>query len=357
MVKFIKNIFAKVVIFIWKNLIGFVYKHRYQFQRIGIAIFTLCITSLLSFMLINAMPGDIIDSYSVELANQRRITIEEARKLAIQLLNYNPDASFFSNLGLYLSQLFKGNLGSSMYIDGLTANDIIKKSLPWTLFVATISLAISFALGTYFGTRMAWRRKGAGEAAMNTYIVVSSSIPDYLIGLLLLYIFSYQLSIFPNQGAYSLVAAEPSFSFAFIGSCLFHACLPIAANVIAQTGSWALMMKGSAVGVLGDDYVNAAIARGLSERIIVKKYLKRNAIVPLVTSLALSFALLFGGSPLMESIFNYPGIGQQFSIFIGRRDYFVVMGILIFISVIVIIVNLIADTIYSLIDPRIRRGV
>lgn len=341
---------------IWSGITYFFYRYRFLWQRIGIALITLALTTILSFVLIRSMPGDIIESYARELAAQRNISIEEATRLAVQILNYDPNENIFVSFGRYLSGLFQGNLGTSMYIDGLTVNEVIAKTLPWTLFVATIALVISFFIGTAIGARMAWKRKGAEEVIASSLIVVTSSIPDYLIGIILLYIFAYQLQLFPTNGAYDIMVAEPGFNFPFIWSCCYHAFLPILAYVIAQIGGWALSMKGSAVGVLGEDYINAARARGIPSRIIRKKYLKRNALLPLITSLALTFALLFGGSPIMESIFNYPGIGQQFSICIGRRDYFMVQGILFFISVVVIFVNLIADSIYSLIDPRIRRS-
>ncbi len=125
--------------------------------------------------------------------------------------------------------------------------------------------------------------------------------------------------------------------------------------VIVQISGWALTMRGSCVSVLGEDYVNAAKARGIPKKTIDKKYLRRNAILPLVTSIAISFATLFGGSTLIESMFNFPGLGLQLSYYIGCRDYFVIVGILFFTSSIIIFANLIADSIYSLIDPRIRR--
>ena len=116
-------------------------------------------------------------------------------------------------------------------------------------------------------------------------------------------------------------------------------------------------MRGSAVAVMGEDYIWAARARGIPEKTIVGKYMRKNALLPLIASVALTFAGLFGGSPLMESIFNYPGIGQAFSLYIAQRDYFMIVGILLFESFILVLANLVADSMYSLIDPRIRRSV
>jgi peptide/nickel transport system permease protein len=345
---------GKVFTRFWAILREIGYRYRYMWQRLGLALMTLFFTTIISFFLVRNIPGDVILSYAQELAIQRGITIEEAMRLAVQILNYDPEANIFVQFFEYLGGLLRGNLGSSMYVLDVAVVRVIRQTLPWTLFVASIALILSFLIGTWLGTRLAWRRKGAEEIAVSSYIVVSNSIPDYLFGLLLLYVFAYTYPIFPTNGNYDIMT-DPGINLPFIGSVLYHAALPILALVFTQVGNWALMMKGSAVGVLGEDYINAAKARGIPDRIIVKKYLKKNAMLPLITSLAISFAYLFGGSTLMETIFNYPGIGQQFASYIGRLDYPMIQGILFFISSVVIFVNLIADSIYSLVDPRVRR--
>ena len=130
--------------------------------------------------------------------------------------------------------------------------------------------------------------------------------------------------------------------------------MPIITYTIAQVGGWALQAKGSAVAVLGDDYVNAAIVRGIPKRVIEKKYLRKNAMLPLITSLVISLAFLFGGSAVMESVFAYPGIGKAFTMYIGKRDYFVIQGLFVFLSFLIIIANLLADFLCGLLDPRVR---
>ncbi|NLV29270.1 MAG: ABC transporter permease, partial [Erysipelotrichaceae bacterium] len=254
----------------------------------------------------------------------------------------------------YIKNLFQGNLGVSIINPSINVNYVIKRFLPWTLFISTVSLFISFFLGTLIGAFMAWRRGKKTEVIVTSYIVASSAIPDYILGLLVLYFFAYRLGWFPQMGAYS-ISSNIGFNLDFILSVLYHAALPIFTYVFIQTAGWALMMKGSAIAVMGEDYIQAARARGVPEKIIVSKYMRKNAILPLVTSLALSFAALFGGSPLMESIFNYPGLGQAYGGYIGQRDYFMIIGILFFTSFIIIIANIIADSLYSIIDPRIRR--
>jgi len=329
-------------------------RYRYLWQRLGLALVTLFFTTIISFFLIRSIPGDVILNYAQEIARQRGITIEEAMRLAVRILNYDPNANIFTQFIEYIGGLLQGNLGASMYTFGVTVVDVIRQTLPWTLFVATIALFLSFFIGTFLGTRLAWKRRGAEEVVVSSYIVVANSIPDYLFGLLLLYVFAYTLRLFPTNGNYDIMV-DPGLNIQFILSAFYHAALPIFTLVFTQVGNWALMMKGSAIGVLGEDYIMAAKARGIPDRLIIKRYLKKNALLPLITSLALSFAFLFGGSPLMETIFNYPGIGQQFGMYIGRLDYPMIQGILFFISAVVIFANLVADSLYSLIDPRVRR--
>ncbi len=340
---------------ICKGVGQFFYKYRFLWMRIGVALFTLMLAMFLCFLILELMPADSIDQMAIKLAAERRIPFEEARELAIEILGYNPDESIWNKLGSYVSNLVEGNLGTSIVNPSINVNSVIKKTLPWTLFVATLSLIISFGLGTLLGAYMAWKRGKVADGLMTSYIVVSSAIPDYIFALLVLFVFAYRLEWFPQMGAYS-IEYTPGFNIGFIGSCLYHAALPVFANVFIQTAGWALLMRGSAVAVMGEDYIWAARARGIPQNIIVGKYMRKNALLPLIASVALSFAGLFGGSPLMESIFNYPGIGQAFSLYIAQRDYFMIVGILLFESFILVLANLVADSMYSLIDPRIRRS-
>lgn len=337
-----------------KAIIRFLYHYRFLWRRIGVSLITLILVTLFGFILIKMMPGNVVEIYAQRLMNERRITYSEAYRLAVNLINYNPDLSVFQQLGNYLKGLLSGDLGTSMYRPDINAGVIIKNFLPWTLFIASAALFLSFVVGIFIGSNLAWKRSGGKEFAINSYIVVSGSIPDYLWGLILIIVFGVSLGWFPIQGNYDIIMEYNGVPFIF--NVLYHAFLPIMAFSIVQIGSWALSMRGSSIGVLGEDYIYAAMARGIPDRIIVKKHLRRNALLPLITMLALSFATLFGGAPLMENIFNYPGFGSEFAKALGMRDYFLVQGMMVFMSFIIIFANLITDSLYSLIDPRVRRG-
>lgn len=335
---------------------GFFYKYRYLWKSLGVAIVTLLMTIFLLFCLLKLIPGSSVDVYARTLATQRNISFEEARELAISILGYDPDESVFVQFGNYIVKLCQGNLGQSLYDPNLCVNDVIFKFLPWTLFLSAVSLFISFGLGMFMGSKLAYQKSKIKNGLRTGYIIVSGAFPDFIFGLLMLIVFATKLGWFPTGQAYNPLVSTPGFNLDFILDVLYHACLPIFTYVFISTASWALSVKGSCISVMGDDYIYAAKARGIPEHIIIKKYLRKNAMLPLITSLAISFAATFGGSPLIENIFNYPGLGQLLSNYIASREYFMIVGILFFTSAIIILANLITDMLYSVIDPRIRRS-
>lgn len=338
-------------------LVGrFLSKYRYFFAKIGISLLTLALAIILLFFILRMIPGDIVELYALKLQQQQGITFDRAYELAAQMLNFDPNENVLDAFVRYIGGLFRGELGESYLETGVSANSLIATRLPWTLFISSVSLFISFIFGTLIGGFVAQKRKGVADKAASSFIAISGSVPDYLIALILVIVFSYQLGWFPAQNNYDAFSVTPGFNLPFIGSVLYYAFLPILSYTIVQTGNWILHMRGSCIGVLGEDYILAARARGLSERTIRRKYMKKNALLPLITMFGVSFGALFGGAVLMESIFNYPGLGLEISNRIISKDYMVVQGLIFFSAAMVIFVNLIVDLIYPLIDPRVRRG-
>lgn len=348
----IKSFLAKA----GKATANFFVKNRYFFGKIGVALLTLALSAILLFFLLRMIPGDIVELYALKLQNQQGITYDRAYELAAQLLNYNPNENVFAAFGRYVGGLFRGQLGESYLETGVSANSLIKTRLPWTLFISSVALFVSFFLGVFIGEYVAQHRKGFASKAASVYIAVSGSIPDYLFALLLVIVFAYKWKIFPAQNNYDAFNTTPGFNLPFIASVLKHAFLPILSYTLVQTGNWILHMRGSCIGVLGEDYITAAKARGLSDKTIRTKYMRKNALLPLVTMFGVSFGALFGGATLMESIFNYPGIGLEISNRIVNKDYMVVQGLIFFSAAMVIVVNLVVDMIYPLVDPRVKRG-
>ena len=204
---------------------SFFYRTKYFWVKLLVTLLTLFIVAVLSFVLIKSLPGDVVHNYAVNLQNTLKVSYEEAYATAVRLLNYDPEQNIFSAFLSYLGGLFSGNLGQSMYMENVTANTIIADYLPWTLLVSSISLLLSFLIGTMMGVRMARKRNGATDTVCTGIITVTGAIPDYLLGVILLMVFGSMLGIFPTYGAYDLATVGNPWEY-FL-SILHHAALPI----------------------------------------------------------------------------------------------------------------------------------
>jgi len=327
-------------------------KIKAVFKKVLISFTTVLCAVLLTFFLLRLTPGSAIDGLARQLAQTNGITLEAAYERVAKMVNYDPREPLHKQLIRYVNELLHGNLGTSMIYQTVTVNEIVAKALPWTVFVLSISLLISFLIGIQLGTRMAWKRNSILEPIVSIYATITSAVPGFIIAILLLVIFAYNLNWFPYNGAYD-IDVTPGFNLPFFWSVFKHAFLPILTYVITSVGGWALAMKGSAISVLGEDYVNAAYARGLSDKTIMKNYVRRNALLPLITSLAMNFGFMISGSALIENIFSYPGMGYYIAQASSQRDYTLMQGLLLVTATAVIIANLIADLIYSKLDPRV----
>lgn len=321
-------------------------------RRAGIALITLFIVMSLTFFLVRKVPGDPLYEWAVELSQTYGMRIEEAYEQVKVLYGYDPNEPMSEQYINYIKGLLRGNLGTSM-IYKMSVNKILLTALPWTVFLLSISLLISFGLGMLMGMIIAWKRKTALEPIVTAYAAFTGATPDYITALILLIVFAINLKLFPMMGAYDS-ALTSGFNWPFIKSVLYHAILPIFAYVFEGTAAWAMAMKGSAVSVLGEDYIMAARARGLRERRIMISYMGKNATLPLVTGLAIALGTMLGGATFIETIFGYPGIGWFFGQATAKRDFGLMQGLFLMTAAVTIFSNLVADILYSRLDPRIK---
>lgn len=323
-------------------------------RRLLLLISTIFFAMTLTFVVIRMMPGNPIENMAISMMHEQGIDYETAYRSAKSMLNYDPAIPVIKQYVNYVSGLLKGNLGQSLQYRRPVISIIIG-ALPWTLLVLSISLLLSFLIGILVGMYIAWKRKTILDPLLSVYASVISSIPEYVIAFLLIIAFSMKLKWFPSRGAYSS-SVVPGMNFPFISDVLYHTVLPVAAYVIAGIGGWAINMKGNAMNVLGEDYITSARARGLYDQRIVTHYVGRNAMLPLVTNLAISFGMIFGGSPLIEKLFVYPGVGYFMNQAVTNRDYLLMQGMFLLITVTVVVANFLAEILYSVLDPRIRMG-
>lgn len=331
---------------------------NFYVRRISKALFTIWVVSTIIFFLIRLLPGNPVEQYIARLIETQGMDYENARSQAAALFAIDLNAPLWKQYLDYLGNLLQGNLGVSLTSPGTSVSSIIARFLPWTIFSVGIGLTLSFTFGILLGLMMAYRREGFLDHSLTVFASVVSSIPNYLIGILLVVWLGVQWKILPiaqMRGTMS-PGVTPAFTWAFFSDALFHAFLPISTYVLTTVGTWMLSMKGSTVGTLGEDFVTVARARGLKDWRITTAYVGRNAALPLFTQLTIAIGFVVGGSFLIETIFQYQGIGYVLSGAIAQRDYPVMQGVFLVITVSVILANLLADFLYGWLDPRIKFG-
>ncbi len=333
-----------------------VYKNWF-FRRSVRTLAIIYVAITLTFFIIRLMPGNPIEVFIANMMAATGMSYEDAKQLALAMFSINLDEPLWKQYLDYLYNLVQGNFGRSIAISpGTPVMQIIMEFLPWTLFSVSISLLVSFVLGVVFGIIAAYRRGGWFDRIMSAFAATVSAIPNYLIGILIIVFLGVQWKLWPIEymrGAYS-ASVKPGFTLEFITDVFKHLLAPFITYVFSTFGGWMLSMKANTISTLGEDYVTVAKAKGLPESRITIYYVGKNAILPLFTSLAISLGFIFGGSVLIESIFVYRGVGSLLWASITSRDYTVMQGVFLIITISVVLANLFADMLYGLIDPRVK---
>lgn len=323
-------------------------------KKILVAILTILIAVVVMFVVIEYMPGNPVEIMASDIMKRENIEYTIAYERAKALLNYDPDIPLWERFTTYIQSIAKGELGQSIAYKK-PVSEIVGEALPWTLLVVSLSLFLSFVVGVLIGIVVAWKRSRVLDAIVIAWQSIVGAIPNYILAYILVIIFAVRLGWLPSRGPYS-TSVEVGWNFHFIGDVFKHAILPVMAYFFTTVANWVMSMRASCLAVLGEDYMNYAVVRGLSERRIITHYISRNAILPLITSLAVSFGLLFGGSPLIENLFLYPGVGYYLNRAIARRDFPLMQGMFLIIIVMVVLSSLVAEYMYKWLNPRLREG-
>mgnify|MGYP005835271469 FL=1 len=332
--------------------------NSYTFRVVVQGFLTLWAVTTFTFVLIRKMPGNPIQIKIDQLMDQRQLSYDDALKSAAGLYDFDPDEPLFQQYVKYVGKLARGDLGKSILSAGTPVSDQIRRYLPWTLFSVGSGLLISFTLGVLLGMAMAYWRGGILDNTMTVLASIMYGVPDFVIALLLLLVAGVQLELFRVGDVLGGISqdVEAGFNMPYITSLIQHAALPVLTYVWTTVGGWILTMKSSTISTLGEDYITVAKARGLPERRIVLAYVGRNAMLPLVTRLAISIGFVVGGSVIIEFIFQYPGLGRLLYTAINGRDYTTMQGVFLVISAAVVVSNILADLLFGLLDPRVRVG-
>lgn len=305
-----------------------------------------------TFFLVRLMPGNPVEAKYNELI-LRGMTPVQAMDQVRVMYGFIPHQPLWQQYVLYLNQIIHLNLGRSISYEGIPVLHIILGAAPWTIILVLTGLIASFIVGVLAGVIAAIKRSSPVGNALSLSGSILHGIPQFVMGLFLAYVFTTLWAILPFGAPYN-AALTPGFNWPFISSLVRHAILPVATYALSSYGGWLLTMKSSVITVLGDDFILASEVRGLKMSTQVK-YIAHNAILPLFTVFALSIGFMFGGSLFIEDIFDYPGLGNLLLHAINARDYPLMSGAFLLITVAVIISNIFADFLYSVVDPRIRR--
>ncbi|MGZ4500800.1 MAG: ABC transporter permease [Nocardioidaceae bacterium] len=326
---------------------------RYFVRRAGFFLATLWAAVTLNFLIPRLEPGDPAEAIVHRLAG-KSTAINPAQLAAIRRLLGAPDGSLLSQYWQYLGELVHGNYGVSYTYYPYTVTRVIGDALPWTLVLVGVTQILSFVVGTLLGAWAAYRRNSRVDSVVTLGSTFLGTLPFFWIALLLIYVFAITLNWFPEGGGYG-GGSNPGWSWLFFSDAFQHSVLPAMSLLVTGPIGWIIGMRNNMVQTLGEDYARLARAKGLPERRITLTYGARIAILPNVTGFAIALGGILGGTVLVETIFNYPGLGRLLLEAVSNKDYPVMQALFLFTTVGVLIANLLADVVYGFLDPRVRR--
>ena len=311
---------------------------RYALRRLGFFVFTLWAALTINFLLPRLMPGNPALAMLAKFHSQ---LTPQTLKALDSLFGINTNQSLPSQYVTYLHQVATFNFGTSLDFYPASVSSVIGGAIWWTVGLVGVTTVLAFVLGTGLGILSAWRRGGKLDSIMPPVFVITSAIPYFWMGMVLVLIFGISLHWLPYLGGYYVSTDSPGLTPGYIGDVLAHAVLPAAALLITT---------------LAEDYVRMARAKGLSGRRIMVDYAARNAILPNLTGFAMSLGFVVSGAILIEYVFNYPGVGFMLLQAVQGEDYPLMQALFLLITVAVLVAILLADIATAIFDPRTRNS-
>jgi len=319
-------------------------------RRLALYVVTAIVAITVNFFIPRLMPGNPVEAAIGHM--QARITPATIRALDIQY-GLNTKLSLIGQYVHYWGQLLRGNLGISFSSYPATVGSVIRSALPWTIGLVGMATIISFALGTLLGIAAAWRR-GSWLDNLLPAMTFFQAAPYFFVAILMVAVFATRLGWFPQNSGYNTTLLNPGFTWPYISNVIDHAVLPALTIVVGSIAGWIIGMRNMMLTTMDEDYVLIAQAKGLSRSRVIA-YAARNAILPSVSGFSLAIGFVVSGSLLTEIVFSYPGIGFILLQAIGSEDYPLLQGIFLVVTFAVLAANLLADLMYSLLDPRTRQ--
>jgi peptide/nickel transport system permease protein len=323
---------------------------RYILSRFGFYILAFLAAVTINFFLPRMMPGDPIQSFLARLAQSGGQITPDTIAALEALYGYSTSIPLFEQFLIYLKNIMIGEWGlSTRFFQPVV--DVLGRGMSWTLLLVGVYLIVSYTLTTLLGIWVAWKRGTWFDSVVTVSSVVISSIPAVVMALMMYFIFASDLGWFPTSYAYD-PALDPEFSLEFIGSVSYHLALPLLSMVLLGMGN-VMGMRSNMINQLGEDFIVMGWAKGVKDRKVMFQYGARNAVLPMITTFAMSVGAIFAGSLIIEIIFNYPGLGQVMFQAMLARDYPLIQGYLLIMTIMVLGANFIADCLLFVLDPRL----
>ena len=310
---------------------------RYIVHRLVSAVPVLLIVTLISFCVMQLVPGDPAAVMAGPQATKAEI--EQVRQ------QLGLDAPFLHQLGRWYLGLAQGDLGRSILL-GRSVSQAIAERLPVTIALAALSFAFTLAIGIPCGILAALRQNTWVDQAVMTVALIGVSLPNFWLGLMLIVLFSVTLDLLP-AGGYAPLAQG-------LGPWFRSLLLPALSLGLLQVGLLARITRSTMLEILRQDYIRTARAKGLPALKVIGKHALKNAMIPVVTIIGIIFSLLLSGSVVIETVYSLPGLGRLLATSIFSRDYPVIQGGLLLTAAMFVGINLLVDVLYAFLDPRVR---
>lgn len=310
-------------------------------------LLVLVLTVALNFVLPRMMPGSPL----VFLAGEDVGFLTPEQRAQLYAL-YGLDQPQWRQFLTYVANLIRGEMGYS-FQRGRPIAAIVGERLPWTLLLVGTSLILATLAGAALGAVAAWRRGSAVDLGTLGVAMFFESVPSFWLGMILIAIFAARLAWFPIFGA--TTAGVPLAGWGLLIDRARHLVLPLTTLTLITIPGTFLIMRYSMLSVLGERYITTARAKGIAERFVLRRHALRNALLPVATVFMLNLGFVVGGATVIETVFSYPGVGRLLYEGVLNRDYPVIQGTFLIITISVIVANILSDLMYPVIDPRVRQ--
>ncbi len=320
-------------------------KKKHLIKKIIYAVITVLAVLVFNYILFRVLPGDPLATIMRDPKTSPEM-IEATKRL------FGLDKPWYVQFFQYFRNMLFGEFGMSIYFKQPVAGVIGARIMP-TVIMVGLAEVLAIIIGIIIGVIAAWKRGTKLDVGMLGFSLVTYSMPTFWLGMIMIVIFSVNLHLLPTSGILT-----PGMSYhttgAMVADYIRHLLMPTLTMSIVLIGEYALTMRNTLIDVLSEDYITTAKAKGFSNGYILRKHAMPNAMLPMVTIIAINLGLVVAGAIQVETIFSWPGLGSLMYEALKARDYPLLQGVFLLVTVSVVVANFIADVTYSYIDPRVR---